>query len=137
MMPDRGETVLGLLASAPPTDLGASMTGDPDGITTINPKAAGTLFFAQLGEEQRSRHVAGLVPQIMAPGYQPTASAAWREGPSTYVQCTEDRVIHQDLQRRFAGRATHAHAWHSDHGAFASHEKETIELLRQLATGQP
>ncbi|GAA2824113.1 alpha/beta hydrolase [Kitasatospora sp. CM 4170] len=135
MMPDRGETALGLLAGAPPTDLGAGMIGDPAGTTTIDPEAAGRLFHAQLGEEERARHTAGLVPQTMAPGHQPTTSAAWHQRPSTYVVCTEDRVMHPDLQRRFAARATRALTWHSDHGVFASHEEETVGLLHLLATG--
>ncbi|MEV0530568.1 alpha/beta hydrolase [Kitasatospora sp. NPDC050463] len=134
-MPDRGETALGLLASAPPTDLGTSMLGDPAGTTTIDPKAAGRLFHAQLGEEERARHTVELVPQMMTPAHQPTTSAAWHQRPSTYVVCTEDRAMHPDLQRRFAARATRALSWHSDHGVFASHEEETVELLHQLATG--
>ncbi|MFI6847267.1 alpha/beta fold hydrolase [Kitasatospora sp. NPDC050467] len=134
-MPDRGETALGLLAGAPATDLGASMIGDPAGTTTIDPKAAGRLFHAQLGEEERARHTTELVPQRMAPGHQPTTGAAWHQRPSTYVICTEDRVMHPDLQHRFATRATRAITWHSDHGVFASHEDETIGLLHQLATG--
>ncbi|MER5350212.1 alpha/beta hydrolase [Kitasatospora sp. NPDC002551] len=135
MMPDRGETALGLLAGAPPTGLGTSMVGDPAGTTTIDPEAAGGLFHAQLGEEERARHTAALVPQLMAPGHQPTTSAAWHRRPSTYVVCAEDRAMHPDLQRRFAARATHALTWHSDHGVFASHEEETIGLLHRLATG--
>ncbi|MFB8238723.1 alpha/beta hydrolase [Kitasatospora purpeofusca] len=134
MMPDRGETALGLLAGAPPTDLRSSMIGDPAGTTTIDPEAAGRLFHARLGTEERARHTARLVPQAMAPGHQPTTDAAWHHRPSTYVVCTEDRVMHPDLQRRFATRATRAITWHSDHGAFASHEDETVDLLHRLAT---
>ncbi|MFE6869010.1 alpha/beta hydrolase [Kitasatospora sp. NPDC057692] len=135
MMPDHGETALGLLASAPPTDLRTSMIGDPAGTTTIDPKAAGGLFHSQLGEEERARHTAALVPQLMAPGHQPTTSAAWHRRPSSYVVCTEDRAMHPDLQRRFAARATRTLTWHSDHGVFASHEAQTVGLLHRLATG--
>ncbi|GAA4881401.1 alpha/beta hydrolase [Kitasatospora terrestris] len=134
MMPDLGETALGLLAGAPPTDLATSMIGGPAGTTTIDPDAAGQLFHAQLGEEERARHTAGLVPQAMAPGHQPTTRAAWHRRPSTYVVCSEDRVMHPDLQRRFAARATRALTWPSDHGVFASHEEATVELLHGLAT---
>ncbi|MFE2446304.1 hypothetical protein ACFXDF_30380 [Streptomyces sp. NPDC059426] len=47
--------------------------------------------------------------------------------PGTY------RVIHPELQRRFTQRATHTVTWHSDHGAFASHESDTVALLSLLA----
>ncbi|WP_328953464.1 hypothetical protein [Kitasatospora purpeofusca] len=89
---------------------------------------------SHLGRRRRANHIARLVPQTMAPGHQPTTDAAWRHRPSTYVVCTEDRVMHPDLQRRFATRATRAITWRSDHGAFASHEHETVDLLHRLAT---
>ncbi|MFJ3790996.1 hypothetical protein [Kitasatospora sp. NPDC090091] len=98
MMPDLGETALGPLANSPPTDLRTSMVGDPAGTTTIDPKAAGRLFHAQLGEAERARHASELVPQRMAPGHQPTTIAAWHQRPSTYVVCAEDRVMHPDLK---------------------------------------
>ncbi|MGW2396037.1 alpha/beta hydrolase [Kitasatospora sp. NPDC001664] len=134
MMPDQGETALGLLAGAPPTGLASAMVGDRAGTTTIDPEAAGALFHALLSEEERARHTARLVPQVMAAGLQPTGRAAWRERPSTYVLCSEDRAVHPELQRRFAARATHTVTWRSDHGAFASHREETVELLHRLAT---
>ncbi|GLW73433.1 alpha/beta hydrolase [Kitasatospora phosalacinea] len=134
MMPDRGETVLGLLAGAPPTALASGMVGDPAGTTTIDPQVAGELFHGRLDAGERAHHTARLVPQTMAPGHQPTTAAAWRRRPSTYVVCTEDRAVHPELQRRFAARATRALTWPSDHGAFASHARETVDLLHQLAT---
>jgi pimeloyl-ACP methyl ester carboxylesterase len=133
MMPDVGETCVGLLADAPPSDLGACMLGDPDGTTTIDPAKAGQLFHSHLDEQQRAGHVAALVPQLMAAGHQVTTSAAWHSCPSTFVRCTDDRVLHAELQRRFGERATHTVVWPSDHGAFASHEIETTELLVRLA----
>lgn len=135
MMPDIGETSLGLLAGAPPSDLGACMIGDPAGTTTIDPAKAGELFHSQLGESRRAGHVGALVPQLMAPGHRATTSAAWHSCPSTYVVCTDDHVLHPDLQHRLSKRATHTVAWHSDHGAFASHENDTVDLLTRLATG--
>ncbi|QIP71158.1 alpha/beta hydrolase [Streptomyces sp. VN1] len=133
MMPDVGETSFGLLAQAPPSDLGACMVGDVAGTTTIDPARAGGLFHGQLEADRRSRHVAELVPQVMAAGHQAAVTAAWRSRPSTYVRCTDDRVVHPELQRRFARRATHTVTWHSDHGAFASHESDTAALLARLA----
>jgi pimeloyl-ACP methyl ester carboxylesterase len=133
MMPDIGETSMGLLAGAPPSDLRACMVGDPTGITTIDPERAGTLFHAQLDAASRAEHIAKLVPQVMAPGYETTTTAAWHARPSTYVLCTDDRAVHPDLQRRFGTRATRSITWHSDHGAFASHEADTVELLARLA----
>ncbi|MGA6160708.1 alpha/beta hydrolase [Stenotrophomonas sp. NPDC087984] len=133
MMPDVGETSFGLLAQAPPSDLGACMIGDIAGTTTIDPTRAGELFHGRLDTDRQLRHVTELVPQVMAAGHQAAVTAAWRSRPSTYVRCTDDRVIHPELQRRFTQRATHTVTWHSDHGAFASHESDTVALLSLLA----
>ncbi|MFB7085642.1 alpha/beta hydrolase [Streptomyces sp. NPDC056296] len=133
-MPDVGESSLALLSGAPPTDLFAHVVGDLEGITTIDPAAAGELFHSHLHDEQRTVHAAALVAQSMAAGYEPITSAAWHTRPSTFVVCTDDRVVHPDLQRRLSKRATHTVTWDSDHGAFASHEADTVELLSRLAT---
>ncbi|WP_280443925.1 alpha/beta hydrolase [Nocardia brasiliensis] len=132
-VPDVGETSLGLLATAPSAHLHTAMVGDPRGTTTIDPSMAGMLFHAHLDEAQRARHVRALVPQSMSAGYDVTTSAAWHTRPSTYVVCNDDRVLLPELQRRLSKRATHVVSWDSDHGAFASHETETIELLHRLA----
>jgi pimeloyl-ACP methyl ester carboxylesterase len=133
VMPDIGESALGLAASAP-SDLAASMVGDPEGVTTIDPARAGELFYSQLSAEEQAGHVAALVPQEMSAGYQASATAAWHAVPSTYVVCADDHVIGPDLQRRLSKRATHTLSWDSDHGAFASHEADTVQLLNRLAS---
>jgi pimeloyl-ACP methyl ester carboxylesterase len=133
VMPDVGESALGL-ASSMPSDLGASMVGDPEGITTIHPAKAGELFYSQLSKEEQAVRVAALVPQSMSAGYEASVSAAWHAVPSTYVVCAEDHVLHPDLQRRLSERATYSVTWDSDHGAFASHQADTVELLNRLAT---
>jgi pimeloyl-ACP methyl ester carboxylesterase len=135
-MPDVGESSFGLLSSAPPSDLLASVLGDLAGTTTIDPALAGDLFQAKLSEEQQAVHAAALVPQVMSAGHEATVSAAWRTRPSTFVLCTDDRVLHPDLQHRLSKRATHTLIWHSDHGAFASHQADTIQLLSQLAAAE-
>lgn len=137
VMPDIGESALGLLAGVPTGDLGAAMVGDPFGTTSLDPERAGMLLHAHLDEEQRAAHVAELVSQDMAAGHEPATSAAWRLRPSTYVVCSDDRAVDPDLQRRFADHATHTLMWNSDHGVIASHENDTVELLTRLAIITP
>jgi len=132
MMPDVGETSLGLLSSAP-TGLGTAMVGDPEEVTTIDPALAGGLFFAQLPEGERAARVATLVAQRMSAGRDAATSAAWRTRPSTYVVCSADQVLHPELQARLSRRSTHTVNWASDHAAFASHAAGTVDLLFRLA----
>lgn len=131
---DEGEIAFALQADAPQTDMMSAVVGDMNGVTTIDPAAAGELFYGQLDERLRAANVAGLVPQSMASGYEPMPSAAWHSRPSTYVICTEDRVVHPDTQRIFSKRATNVRTWSSDHCCYASHEAATVDLLAQLAT---
>ncbi|WP_322770533.1 MULTISPECIES: alpha/beta hydrolase [unclassified Frankia] len=135
MVPDVGETSLGLLASAP-SGLETAMVGDPDEVTTIDPARAGELFFAHLPEGERTARVAALVPQRMAAGRDAATSAAWRARPSTYVVCGEDRAVHPELQARLSRRTGRAVAWASDHAAFASHPTDVVDLLSRLATSE-
>ena len=131
-MPDVGETSLELL-SRYPSGLAAAMLVDADGTATIDRAQAGELFFSHLTEQQRAEHVATLVPQAIAAGHERTTRAAWHYRPSTYVVCSDDRVVSPDLQRLLSERATHTITWDSDHAAIASHETETVELLHGLA----
>jgi pimeloyl-ACP methyl ester carboxylesterase len=133
VMPDTTETALDLVA-AHPTDLLASIVGDLSGITTIDPAKAGDLFYAQLDERQQAAHVATLVPQNMAAGRERPTSLAWQSRPSTYVVCSDDHVVHPQLQRLLSKRATHTVTWASDHAAFLSHENDTVGLLSSLAS---
>lgn len=128
---DAGETSMAALGGA--SDLMAALAGDPHGTTTIKPGSAGELFYAHLGPAARERWTALLVPQQMAAGYQQAASAAWRHVPSTYIVCDDDHIIAPEIQRRMAKRTGHAVSWHSDHGAFASRQDETVALLEALA----
>ncbi|MFD6157362.1 alpha/beta fold hydrolase [Nocardia sp. NPDC060256] len=137
VMPDLGESALGLLASGPAGELSAAMVGDILGTVTLDPERAGMLLHAHLDEEQRAAHVAELVPQDMAAGHETATSAVWRSRPSTYVVCSDDRAMDPVLQRRFADHATHTLTWNSDHGVMASHETDTVELLSRLAAATP
>jgi pimeloyl-ACP methyl ester carboxylesterase len=133
-MPEADETALELI-SAHPTDLLTSLAGDLNGVTTVVAELAGELFYPQLDIAKRAAHVAALVPQDMTAGRERPSRVAWRDRPSTYVVCSEDRVLHPELQRLLSKRATRTVTWASDHGAVLSHEDDTVALLYGLALG--
>lgn len=58
---------------------------------------------------------------------------AWRQTPSTYVVCSEDRALHPDAQRVFAARATRTMTWRSSHSPFFSRPELVVGLLADLA----
>jgi pimeloyl-ACP methyl ester carboxylesterase len=54
---------------------------------------------------------------------------AWRSVRSTYVVCAADQVVHPDLQRAMARRATRALEWDSGHSPQAGRPDAVAELV--------
>ena len=61
------------------------------------------------------------------------ASIAWRETPSTYVVCLEDRAIPPELQRHMAQRADQVVEWHTSHSPMLSRPDLVADLLAGMA----
>ncbi|CCG02628.1 alpha/beta fold hydrolase [Blastococcus saxobsidens] len=63
---------------------------------------------------------------------------AWRAVPSTYVVCAEDRVVHPDLQRAMASRATCTVEWPCGHSPVLTRPDAVADLvaarIQELAT---
>lgn len=56
-------------------------------------------------------------------------SIAWRSRPSTYVVCTEDEVVHPELQRAMAARATRTMEWPCGHSPLATRPAVVADLI--------
>ena len=54
---------------------------------------------------------------------------AWCSIPSTYVVCAADQVVHPDLQRAMAQRATRTLAWDCGHSPQASRPGAVADLI--------
>lgn len=134
-MPDRNETTLGLMASAPATTLMGAIrpVAGSDAMADIDPDIAAQAFYGHSAPSVAAEHVAGLVPQCMNPGDQAPVSVAWRTVPSTYMVCEDDQALNPELQRRLAQRATHVETWPSDHSPFLQHAGRLADLLRAAA----
>ena len=78
-------------------------------------------------------YVSNLVPEGAAGFSQLPRAVAWRERPSTYVVCTEDRAIAPALQRRLATRCNEVIEWPTSHSPFVSRPVLVSELLLTLA----
>jgi hypothetical protein len=58
--------------------------------------------------------------------------AGWKEIPSTYVSCTDDRAIELRWQRRMAERATHSVELESDHSPFLCMPDRFAEIFARV-----
>jgi pimeloyl-ACP methyl ester carboxylesterase len=61
--------------------------------------------------------------------------AGWKEIPSTYVLCTDDRAIELRWQRRMAERATHRVELDSDHSPFLCMPDRVAEIFANIIAG--
>jgi pimeloyl-ACP methyl ester carboxylesterase len=100
-VPDAGESqadVYGGGAPAPWIDPGA------DGTVGVFPDVVREVFLWDADPETADAAVSRLTRQAAGVFVEPVEVCAWREKPSTYLVCTRDRAIPEDIQRRFAAR---------------------------------
>jgi pimeloyl-ACP methyl ester carboxylesterase len=122
VMPEHGET----LASFGGSELGPWM--DPceeDGTMGIKVELAPAAFMQDCDEATVDEALKRLTRQSLAAFEQVPRSVAWREKPSTYVVCTEDRATPPEAQRGCSGAtaggaAARASALDSSTGSTAS-----------------
>lgn len=135
-LPDVGQSQSDILSGeqAP-----VGLAPDDDGTVRIAGYTAssfGDRFFQDLtDEETRAEALNRLTAQSVSAFGTPTTQAAWRDRPSTYLVCTEDRSTSLALQRFHADRATRSIDLATDHHPFLSRpDLVAKELIRVLCT---
>jgi hypothetical protein len=63
----------------------------------------------------------------------PVTKVAWRDRPSTYAVCANDRAVHPELQRVLAARCTTSVEWPTGHSPFLPHPELVVDLVAGLA----
>jgi pimeloyl-ACP methyl ester carboxylesterase len=118
----------------PASELAPAMQFSDDGtIVTVDPVAGRGIFYADCSDRDIDWAIARLGPQPAITLQQPIPATAWREIPSTYVVCADDRAIPPWIQHAFAERATNSVAWPTSHSPFVSQPDLVVELLAGLA----
>ncbi len=103
VMPERGESLASLGGSREP---GPWMDPRPeDGTMGIKAELAPEAFMQDCDEAAISGALRRLTRQPLAVFGQAPRGVAWREKPSTYVVCAEDRATPPEAQREYAKRA--------------------------------
>jgi pimeloyl-ACP methyl ester carboxylesterase len=103
-----------------------------DGRTVVDPGGAADAFYGDCSKADIDGALARLrsIPGVTLAGEKPPA---WRDVPSTYVVCTEDRAILPGAQREMAMHATHVVEWPTSHSPFVSQPHRVVDLLERLA----
>lgn len=129
VMPEPGET-LAHFAGAEPAPW---MEVGSDGTISARPETAAEVFLQGCDDEVIvAEAVRRLVPQSLAAFGQSPSVAAWKDVPSTYVVCTEDRGSSAAWQRERAARADHVMEIPTDHHPFLSRPELFADLLARL-----
>ena len=123
-----------LLTNCTPEFLSGFAFGD-NGLATFDPDTAKDVVFNQARREVAQAAVDQFRPMALGLGSTTTVTAAgWRDIPSTYVICSNDRSLQPDAQRRWAAqRATESIELPYDHCPQISSPREIAELLASAA----
>jgi pimeloyl-ACP methyl ester carboxylesterase len=112
----------------PDTRLPEAMRVDGDEVH-LDPELGSRLVYADAPAEIASAAMARLRPVHRMLFRGVPASIAWRSRPSTYVVCTEDEVVHPDLQRALAARATRTVEWPSGHSPLSTRPDLVADVI--------
>ncbi len=132
-MPDEVETASSLTEQRS-TGFADLMALDNVGDLVVDGDQIADFMWADASLERAAAGRASVRSQAIAPLIESPARVAWREVPSTYVVGRQDRVIHPDLQREMARRATDFIEWDTSHSPMLSRPDLVVELLDRLAS---
>jgi pimeloyl-ACP methyl ester carboxylesterase len=137
--PDAGDTVGGLTAMNPGSELGPGSLvfrpypGGVDGY--IDAAQFREIFASDLDRSAAAAMAAGQRPADASVLTVPSGVPAWRTIPSWYMVASEDHVIPPATERFMAQRANATTVEvRSSHVAMISHPVETTRLIEQAAT---
>lgn len=106
----------------------------PDGTVVLRSDQLRELFFADCDDGTFAEALTRATPQSQAAFGQPVRRAAWREVPSTFVVCAEDRAIPAASQRAHATKATRAVELGCGHHPFLSQPAALAQIIADSAS---
>lgn len=105
-----------------------------DGTMSCDPERAVDLFYHDCDPEVAAKAVASLVPQPAVTLTQAPEGAGWKELPSTYVICTDDRILEPATQQYFARRCNDSVVLETSHSPFFSDPVGVADVIDRWLT---
>lgn len=103
---------------------------DPDGGTfTVRPESLADVFLQDCDAEIQRQAASRLARQSLTVLDQPVRTAAWKQVPSTYLVCAQDRGTPVERQREFARRASAVVELDTGHHPFLSQPAAVRDLV--------
>jgi pimeloyl-ACP methyl ester carboxylesterase len=133
LVPDVGEPITDVLGSAGVDEMMKSLRPAEDGTATIERKRAEQMFYQDCDAESVSWACERLCAERLETIGATVARAAWRDVPSTYVLCEDDRAISPADQERLAARCSDVVRWPTGHSPMLTRPEALADLLAALA----
>lgn len=131
VMPEHGETMASLGGSREP---GPWMDPRPEeGTMGIKAELTTDAFMQDCDEEAVAGALERLTRQPLAVFGQSPRAVAWREKPSTYLVCAEDRATPPEVQREYAKRAGRVVELPTGHHPMLSRPELLARVLAEAA----
>lgn len=126
-LPDVGEALADFGGAEPPVHVSHG-----DGTASVREELVRPLFAQDFDDATYAGAAARLTPQNEAVFGQPATAAAWREIPSTYLVCAEDRATLPAKQRDQAERAADVVELPVAHHPFVTRPELVAEVLQTM-----
>jgi pimeloyl-ACP methyl ester carboxylesterase len=134
VMPELGETMAGFGGGREP---GPWMDPDPeDGTMGVRAELLPDAFMQDCDGAAVAGALERLTRQSLVAFGQTPRGVAWREKPSTYVVCAEDRATPPEAQREFAKRADRVVELPTGHHPMLSRPGLLARILAEAATSR-
>ena len=137
LVPEEEETVFEVLTLIDELLLGPGnglLVNDDDFSHAPEPGREVEFVYHDCDPADAAAAIARLVPQNAVTGTQELRGFAYREKPSTYVVCTDDRTISPKLQRLFVERmGADSVEWDTSHSPMLSQPQLVADFLAALA----
>lgn len=133
---DEGESVgRTRFADLPDTRLGEALRVSGDQVA-LDPVLGPQLLYRDAPADRAAGAAARLRPVGRGVFRGVPEAVAWRSVPSTYAVCTDDEVVHPDLQRAMARRATRSVQWSCGHSPLLSRPELVAGLIADRVRAQ-
>ena len=109
----------------------------PDGVMIANVDNAIELMYHDCTAEEGRRAYERLIPEpvdvIHAEAESAKDAKPWQTVETTYLICTQDRSVSQEVQRRLASRVHHVIELPTSHSPFLSRPELVVDILAKIA----
>ncbi len=132
-VPDVGECMLENMSGEDGDALSAAIRVPRSGVIEVDPDHAAGIFYNDCDDEIAAWASARLDEQTSKSLVDRVSQAPWRDLDSTYVICSQDRVVPVSAQQVLAKRCSRSVIWDTSHSPMLSQPDRLVSLLTELA----